>query len=175
MGASGGGRSLPNWAWPGLAFLTVGAFMAYLYLATRESRVRVLEEGGASGGVPRASAADFAASPGRWSGRLVRLDSLLVVGRLGRAAFSVELPGRPRYPVVMERWLIEEGVQVTTQDRVRVVGSVYALNDSVLNVWTQRGIVDPARRPDLRQESTFFLADSLDILIPPAPGQTSGS
>lgn len=175
MGASGGGRSLPDWVWPGLAFLSIVALMGYLYWATREVEVPMMEGGSATGGTPRATPAEFAAAPGRWSGRLVRLDSVLVAGRLGRAAFTVELPGRPRYPVVMERWLIEQGVQVTMQDRVTLVGSVYALNDSVLNVWTQRGIVDPARRADVAQDSTFFLADSLEILIPPFPGRTSGS
>ncbi len=152
--------------------LNVARFLAYLWWASRESEVRIVEEAALGrGAVVSAQLLAFAEAPGRFSGRVVRLDSVLVAERMGRAAFAIELPQRPTYPVVLERRLIEAGIQVTSQDRVNLTGSVYALNDSVIAGWATRGILDPAYRERVARDSTFLLADSVEILLPPMPGQ----
>lgn len=169
------GKSPPAWIWPAMAFVTIGFFLGYLWWATRESEVRIVEETPGGRSTVSATAEVFASRPARFSGRLVRLDSVLVVERLGRAAFGIELPNRPLYPVVLERHLIEAEVQVTHQDLVNLVGSVYALNDSVIATWAARGILHPAQQSRLASDSTFLLADSVEILIPPRPGGSTGS
>lgn len=171
-----GGRRVPDWAWPGLAFFTIALFMGYLWWASREPEVEIREERTAGRLKATASAQDFAAAPARFSGRIVRLDTVTVAYRLGRAAFEIDLPNRSPYPVVLERHLIEGGVQVTRQDRVNLVGSVYALNDSIIATWGARGILDLALADSLVGDSTFLLADSVEILIPDSPrGRPSGS
>lgn len=170
---------MPDWVWPGAAFLTILLFLAYLWWASRESRLGILEEPQA-GARPTASASagEFAQAPGRFSGRIVHLDTVVVAYRLGRAAFEIQLPNRPPYPVVLERHLTEAGVQVTADDRVNLVGSVYGLNDSIIATWAVRGLVDPALSDSLAGDSTFLLADSVEILLPlgvPAqPAQPTG-
>jgi hypothetical protein len=111
------------------------------------------------------TAETFAAAPARFSGRIVRLDTMTVVHRLGRAAFEIELPNRPPYPVVLERHLLEREVQVLREDRVNLVGSVYALNDSIVATWRARGIVEEEMAAHLADDSTFLLADSVEILL----------
>lgn len=167
-----GDRRYPEWMWPGLAFATIALFMGYLWWASREAQVVIREE---ASGRPQATAtaAEFATAPARYSGRVVRLDTVTVVERLGRAAFEIELPNRPPYPVVLERHLMEADVQVTSQDRVNLVGSVYALNDSIIATWGARGILDPARTESLADDSTFLLADSVELLLPEEPAQPS--
>ena len=165
--AAAGVRGLPNWVWPAVAFVSMAGFFAYLYYKSWESRVEVVEgEASAAGRRVTADVAAFTQAPARYSGRVVRLDSVVVVERFGRATFGIRLPGRPRYPVALERHLVEEGVQVTRDDRVNLVGSVYALNDSIVRVWAQRGFLDPARQGEFASDSTFFLADSVEILVP---------
>jgi hypothetical protein len=172
-----GGRSAPDWIWPGIAFVTIGLFLGYLWWATREPEVRIVEEGSTRGGRPIVSATleTFAAAPARFSGRIVRLDSVRVASRLGRAAFAIELPGRAEYPVVLERHLVEEDIQVTTDDRLSLIGSVYALNDSVVATWAARGVLDATNRERLRNDSTFLLADSVQVLLPTSPKGPAGS
>lgn len=164
-------RNIPDWVFPTVAFVTIALFLVYLWWASREAEVGIVEGAGTGRRVATASALEFAAEPGRFSNRIVRLDTVSVAYRLGRAAFEIRLPERSPYPVVLERHLIEAGVQVTTDDQVNLVGSVYALNDSIIASWAARGVLDLALADSLVRDSTFLLADSVDILIP----QTSPS
>lgn len=162
-------RNIPDWVWPTAAFVTIALFLAYLWWASRESEVGIVEGARGGGRVATATAVEFAAAPARFSNRIVHLDTVAVAYRLGRAAFEIRLPERPPYPVVLERHLIEAGVQVTTDDEVNLVGSVYALNDSIIAGWAARGIFDLMLADSLAGDSTFLLADSVEILIPDAP------
>lgn len=162
-------RNVPDWVWPTVAFVTIALFLFYLWWASRESEVGIVEGQRGGGRVATATALEFAAAPGRFSNRIVHLDTVAVAYRLGRAAFEIQLPDRPPYPVVLERHLIEAGVQVTTNDQVNLVGSVYALNDSIIASWAARGVLDLTLADSLVGDSTFLLADSVDILIPETP------
>lgn len=162
-------RDTPDWVWPVAAFATIALFLVYLWWASRESEVRIIEDSAGGGARATASAAEFATGPARFSGRIVHLDTVIVAYRLGRAAFEIRLPERPPYPVVLERHLIEAGVQVTTDDQVNLVGSVYALNDSIIAAWGARGVFDITQADSLAGDSTFLLADSVQILIPETP------
>ncbi len=51
-------------------------------------------------------------------------------------------------------------------DQLAIAGQVFALNDSLIDVYRQRGFFDPDKRDRLEGHSTFFLVDSLDFVFP---------
>ncbi len=51
-----------------------------------------------------------------------------------------------------------------------MAGWVYALNDSILDVWAQRGLYEQGGREKLIGKETFFLVDSMDFVFPDQGG-----
>ena len=84
---------------------------------------------------------------------------------LGRATLALELPGRSGYPAVLDRPVLEAEVRVIAGDNISIAGWVFALNDSILDVWAQRALFLNENREKLSGYTTFFLVDSLDFVI----------
>ncbi len=57
-------------------------------------------------------------------------------------------------------------MSVVAGDNVMVAGQVYALTDSILDIWAQRGIYQSEHREKLEGDSTFLMVDSLDLVFP---------
>lgn len=155
-----------TWPWMTLAVITVAAFMYWLHLETSQ-----LPDGLAAAGVTDEAGVTtvpdsvFAQAPERFRDRIL-LRSVVVNEVLGRASFSLDLPDREGYPAVLERRLVEEDTRVVSGDQVHLAGEVYALNDSIIGVWSQRGIFNNENRGKLAGSTTFLLVDSLDYAFP---------
>jgi hypothetical protein len=94
--------------------------------------------------------------------------------RLGRAALTVNLGSLQGYPIILDRPVLEGDVSVVEGDNVAVAGQVYALNDSILDVWGQRGFYEAGNREKLEEFNTFFLVDSLGLVFPEGEGGQGG-
>lgn len=161
--------------WMAAAVVLVAAFMYWLYSASSNIDTGVAAADTATTeGPPTVADTAFAANPQRFANRRILLRPLLVQERLGRAALTVNLPGREAYPFVLDRVLLDQGMMVVEGDNMAAAGQVFALNDSILDVWAQRGVYDSANREKLAGSSTFFLVDSLELLFPEQQQSSGG-
>jgi hypothetical protein len=162
-----------------VATVLVVVFMYWLYVESSQIESTTVAADTTEAGLPTVSDSVFAQAPERFSGRRILLTAVPVAEPLGRASFTLELPARTGYPAILERSLIEQEIRVVGGDNVDIAGSVYALNDSIINVWGQRGVFSRENREKLGGQETFFLVDSLDFVFPgeePSEGgQEAGS
>lgn len=176
--AGQGKLTTQTWPWMTGAVILIALFMYWLYAQTSKMQPGMIAADTLSA-LPQVADTVFARAPERFSGRRILLTDMTVGDTLGRAAFTLALPGSTEYPAIMERSLIEQDVRVVPGDNLNIAGSVYALNDSIISVWAQRGVFDLQNRGRLEGDSTFFLVDSLDFVIPgqntPSQGQPGQS
>jgi hypothetical protein len=109
---------------------------------------------------------DFAMDPTQYSRSRILLTPVSVRELIGRAAVTVDMAGLESYPLILERTVTESDVAIVAGDNLAVAGQVYALNDSLLDVYVQRGFFEPENRSKLQGHTTFFLVDSLDFVFP---------
>lgn len=152
--------------WMAAAVVLVAAFMFWLYRTTSTLDTGAATADTATVTLPTVPDTAFASNPQRFANRRVLVRPLRVAERLGRAAFAVNLPNREGYPIIVDRVLLEQGMTLVEGDNVAAAGQVFALNDSILDVWAQRGLYDRANREKLGGYDTFFLVDSLDFIFP---------
>jgi hypothetical protein len=154
-----------TWPWMTAATILVAGFMYWLYAesSTIESSLAVADTVET---LPRIADTTFVQDPTRFSRQRILLSPLLVSGQVGRATLTVDLPGMPDYPLILERSIVESAVTIVPGDLLSVAGQVYALNDSLLNIYAQRGLLDPEGRAKFEGQPTFFLVDSLDFIFP---------
>ncbi len=156
-----------TWPLMTLAVVLIAGFMFWLYRASASIERPVV--GPDTIELPRVTPEEFSTDPERFSRKRVLVTPVRVVTPLGRAALALDLPGRPGYPAILDRPVLEQDIQVIAGDNIAIAGWVFALNDSILSVWAQRGLYDPEHRENLQGYETFFLVDSLDFVIP-TPG-----
>lgn len=153
--------------WMAVAIVFVAAFMYWLYSESSQLQTESLAAADtASGGLPTVRDTAFVNNPERFSGRRILLSPVTIEDRLGKAALALDLPGAPGYPAILDRPVLESEITVVSGDKVALAGWVYALNDSILNVWAQRNLYEPENRSRLEGKTTFFLVDSLDLVFP---------
>lgn len=151
--------------WMTAAVIAVALFMYWLY-AESSSIERGTFVADTAAAVDVVSDSAFASNPQQFSRRRIVVRDVKVSEVLGRAALTVDLPGRPGYPVILERTVVDQQLELVTGDNLALGGWVYALNDSILTVWVQRGLFEPEGREKMAGDSTFLLVDSLDFVIP---------
>lgn len=150
--------------WMTVAIILVAGFMYWLYVASSSiERAPIAADTAASIDVVPDTA--FASNPRQFSRRRVLVRGVEVSEVLGRAALTLDLPGRPGYPVILDR-TVGEDLHLVAGDKLALAGWVYALNDSILTVWAQRGLYEVENREKLAGDSTFFLVDSVDFVLP---------
>ncbi len=147
--------------WLVAAIVVVGGFMYWLYASAGRVDTGVVV---ADTVVELSRIADtaFVANPERFSGERILLAPVTIADTLGAATVTVDLPGLAGYPLILERSVLESEITVVPGDAVAVAGSVYALTDSLLDVYVQRGFFRSESRARLEGQTTFFLVDSLD-------------
>jgi hypothetical protein len=162
-----------TWPWALAATVLVAGFMYWLYAESSaiESELVVADTAAA---VRHVSDAEFVADPTQFSRGRILLSPVTVRERIGRAALTVDMAGLEGYPLILERPVMESGITVVPGDNLAVAGQVYALNDSLLDVYAQRGFFSPENRGKLERQATFFLVDSLDLVFPEPEGTVSG-
>jgi hypothetical protein len=75
--------------------------------------------------------------PSPFEGQEIRLAGLEVQSLLGTQGFWLGLPNGNPFLVSMSPEVMAEGVAVAQGNRATVTGTVYAMNDSTLNAWTE--------------------------------------
>jgi len=163
------------WPWALAATVLVAGFMYWLYAQSAAIQVATVVADTAET-LPRVADSAFVANPDQFSGRRVLLEPVTVNELLGRSALTIDLPGMVAYPAILEGSIVESEVRIVSGDNLAVAGWVYALNDSILEVWAQRGLFEPENREKLQGKTTFFLVDSLDFVFPgeDQPAEESG-
>ena len=150
--------------WMTVAIVLVAGFMYWLYAESSSiERAPIIADTAASIDVVPDTA--FASNPQQFSRRRVLVRGVEVSEVLGRAALTLNLPGRPGYPVILDR-TVGEDLKLVAGDMLALAGWVYLLNDSILSVWAQRGLYEVENREKLAGDSTFLLVDSLDFVLP---------
>jgi hypothetical protein len=156
------------------AVILVAGFMYWLYAASSS-----IESGSAVAdttvALPQVADTAFVRDPTQFSRQRVLLSPVLVMERIGRAALTIDLPGMPGYPLILERSVVEANMSIVAGDYLTVAGQVYGLNDSLLNVYAQRGFFEAANRDKIEGQQTFFLVDSLDLVFPETLTPGSGA
>lgn len=152
------------WPWAIAATVLVAGFMYWLYAESSAIQVATVAADTAET-LPHVADSAFVASPDRFSGRRILLRPVTVSESLGRAAFMIDLPGLAAYPAILEGSVLETEIRIVGGDHLAIAGWVYALNDSILDVWAQRGLFEPEHREKLAEKTTFFLVDSLDFVF----------
>ncbi len=152
-----------TWPLMSVAVVLIAGFMFWLYRAS--SSIERATFGPDTTELPRVTAADLATDPERFSRRRTLVTPVQVTEVLGRATLALDLPERPGYPAVLDRPVIEAEIGVIAGDNISIAGWVFALNDSILDVWAQRALFLNENREKLTGYTTFFLVDSLDFVI----------
>lgn len=155
-----------TWPWATMAAILVAGFMYWLYMESSAIQPAVVVADTAAGGLPRVADTTFVKDPSQFSRQRVLVSPVKIAEQIGRAVLTADLPGLPGYPLILERPVLESGITVVSGDNVAVAGQVYALNDSIIDVYAQRGFFDPQSREKLEGQTTFFLVDSLDFVFP---------
>ena len=154
--------------WMTVAIVLVAGFMYWLYAQSSSIQATGPADADTTATVETVSDTSFAVNPLQFARRRVVLEGVRVADVLGRAALTLELPGRPGYPVILDRTVVGDELSIVAGDNLALGGWVYALNDSILDVWVQRGFFEPENRELMSADSTFFLVDSLDFVFPGA-------
>lgn len=153
-----------------LAFVLVGGFLYWLNLTAEPTSVEIVEE--ATDERPSASAIldvdDFLANPEGQIDAVVEVTNARVASRLGAQAFWIGPDDAP-YLVKMSPELFEQGMNISVESTVNLIGTVYMMSDSVLNSWDSLGVFGNPGDRIVAEFATSFL-EAMDI-----EGEGSGS
>ncbi len=155
-----------TWPWMTAATILVAGFMYWLYAESSSLQTSAAAVTDSVAAVPRVADTTFVKDPPRFSRQRVLLSPVTVAEQIGRAALTVNVASLAGYPLILDRLVVESGVSVVPGDQLVIAGQVFALNDSLIDVYRQRGFFDPDKRDRLEGHSTFFLVDSLDFVFP---------
>jgi hypothetical protein len=147
--------------WLAAAVIVVAGFMYWLYAASGRVDAGDIVADTVVELVAVTDAA-FVSNPELFSRQRIMLAPVTVAERLGRATLTVDLPGLAGYPLILDRPVLDAEITVEPGFDLVIAGSVYALTDSLLDVYVQRGFFEPEYRGQLESHVTFFLVDSLD-------------
>lgn len=150
--------------WLAAAVIVVAAFMYWLYVSSSSvdwgvAAPDTLVE------LPRVADSAFVSNPEQFSGERIMLAPVTIAERLGYATVTVDLPGLAGYPLILDRPVLEAEITVEPGDNLAIAGSVYALTDSLLDIYVQRRFFEAENRARLESHATFFLVDSLDYYV----------
>jgi len=162
-----------TWPWATMAAILVAGFMYWLYLESSAIQPAAVAADSTEA-LPQIADTAFVRNPTQYSRQRVVLSPVTIAEQIGRAALTADLPGLAGYPLILERSVLESGLTVVRGDHLSVAGQVYALNDSIIEVYLQRGFFDLENRAKLEGHTTFFLVDSLDFVFPEAAATPGG-
>lgn len=134
-----------------VAFIVIGGFLYWLNMQAAEERAAEIaeasvEESAETGGGTLVAATDLQMDPTPFEGQEIRLEGLAVASGLGTQGFWLELPNRNPFLVSMSEAVKAEGVTVVPGQVAQVVGTIYAMSDSVLDAWSMGGSIGEGDR-----------------------------
>jgi hypothetical protein len=158
-----------TWPWAVVATALVAGFMYWLYAETANLDTAMVVADTVSGGPALVDDTAFVQDPTQYSRQRIMLAPVQVSDWIGRAALAVSVANLENYPLILEPAMLEKvetEMTLTRGDNLLVAGQVYALNDSILDVYVQRGFFEVESRELVEVHTTFFLVDSLDFVFP---------
>ncbi len=160
-----------------LTFTVVGGFLYWLNMQAAETEVAVVEEGAADdddfSSAPMVDAGVFGSDPMAHDGAVIRINDLSVQSAVGSQAFFVEMPNQPGpYLIKMGPRVVADSVTVASGAQISVIGSVYAMSDSVADDWVASGAIAEADRILATFAESFL--EAVDILMDGDGGDEGG-
>lgn len=134
------------------AFVAIGGFLYWLNLQAAEYEAAQLieeeipEEVVTIEGAVMVAAEDIQLDAGPFEGQIITLTALPVASPLGTQGFWLEMPNRNPFLVAFNDDLIAQGSTARQGQTVAVTGVVFAVNDSILNVWSAAGTISEGDR-----------------------------
>jgi hypothetical protein len=134
-----------------VAFVVIGGFLYWLNMQAAEERAAEIAEALVDEtpdfvGATVVPAADIQMDPTPFEGQEIQIEGLAVASGLGTQGFWLELPNRNPFLVSMSEAVKAEGIAVQPGQVTIVVGTVYAMGDSVLTAWTDAGSIGEGDR-----------------------------
>ncbi len=179
MAQSGSRRGASNLGIPLmlLSFILLGGFLYWLYITAVPTEPAVTEQADSTAADMTAIAADpgsLAIDASQYEGQTVRLPALEVAAAVGRRAFFLNLTDQTPFLVRMDSALVARGMTVPT-GRVRVVGDVVPMTDSIITQWTSAGDITEGDRPVVEFATHFILAHQVQSAPPAGDGSSGGN
>jgi hypothetical protein len=144
-----------------LTFVLVAGFLWWLNMNAQSIEVDVSEnEAPGQAATPgatyvRVSEEELRLTPERYVGQVVQVSDLPVAMSVGTEAFFLDLPESP--------FLVKlPSGQPAPTGRVTVVGSMKAMNDSIIRDWVGRGLVPPGDQILVEFATHFIEASSIE-------------
>lgn len=161
-----------------LAFVVIGWFLYWLNAeAAAERALDVVEEPTADSYGPTAiavQASELQIDPSQFEGELIRVEGLTVASRLGAQGFWLELPNRNPFLVSMSAQAMADGTSVSAGQTVNVIGTITAMNDSIVGAWTSAGTISEGDALAAQFATDFLEAGRVEVVNTGAPGANPG-
>lgn len=136
-----------------VSFIVMGGFLYWLNLQAKaenaaDAMVEETEAGAGEyvGAATTIAGEDIQLDPSPYEGQEVRLAGLAVASPLGTQGFWLELPNKNPFLISMSEAVKAEGLNAVPGQTAEVVGTIYAMSDSVLTAWTSSGAVGEGDR-----------------------------
>jgi len=152
-----------------VAFLAMAGFLYWLEIqASAQKAMEVVEDTTTvnSGDISNAvsvEAMDLQTDPSKFEGQMVRIAGLSVASMLGQQGFWLQLPNRNPFLVSLSQGLREQGLTVQPGEMVTVIGTIYAMGDSVLTAWTDAGTIGEGDRLAAEFATHFVEAQRVEV------------
>jgi hypothetical protein len=135
-----------------VSFLVIGGFLYWLNLqAAEQAAMQIVEEETAEvpfmlEGATTLVAADIQLDASPFEGQLVILEDVPVQGSLGTQGFWLEMPNGNPFLVALDDAQIAAGTNPTMGQTASVGGTILAVNDSILDAWSNAGTISEGDR-----------------------------
>ena len=153
------------------AGLVIGGFFYWLNAQVQAERALEIVEDTAEveeDTGSRVTGAEIQDDATAFEGQEIAVESLPVADMLGTQGFWLELPNGNPFLVSMSDALRAGSVNVEEGGRATVTGTLHAINDSVLNVWTESGNITENDRI-VAEFATHFI-EAEEVRATPGPG-----
>jgi len=156
------------------AFITIGGFLYWLNLQAAEYEAAQLieeevpEEVVTIEGAVMVAPADIQLDATPFEGQMITLADLPVTSPLGTQGFWLEMPNRNPFLVSLNDDLMAQGTTAPQGEMVTVTGVVVAVNDSILNSWSEAGTISEGDR--LAAEFATHFIDAAQVLVAGSDG-----
>lgn len=154
-----------TWFWMLLSVVMIGGFMYWLSVSSEPTPVTIVqdEEPEEEAGVLTVSVDSFAQDPDSWVGGDVRIRGVQASSNMGPQAYWLDMPtGVPFLLKLGPTLVADSAFSVEVGTPYTVVGTMYAMNDSVLNAWEASGaIADEGQRMQAEFATSFLEARSM--------------
>lgn len=175
MAKNGSRRGATNLGTPLMivAFVVIGGFMYWLSeQAAAERAQREINEAPVEDTTPSVrvvAPADIQMDASPFLGQEIRINATNVASLLGQQGFWLETPSGSPFLISKGPEVMASGVAINAGSPVTVVGTVHAMNDSILTAWTEAGTIAEGDRI-VAEFATHFIEAS-NVVTPEGSGQ----